>query len=159
MITLNHPMIKELSLAVIFGLLIGFGLTGTFYFVRQNSRSPKSIPNIVVPTPAPDSPINSKLSPTPAPSTTSSLEITSPQNNDIVSTSKVTLKGTAAQNSLIVITTPIKNYHLSANASGDFSQSVDLEGGLNAINITSIDQNDNESHAEINLTFSTTKLE
>lgn len=159
MITLNHPMIKELSLAVIFGLLIGFGLTGTFFYVKQSSQKPKPGPNIVVPTPAPDSPVNPKLSPTSSPSSNPNLEITSPQNNDIISTSKTTLTGLSSPNNLIIITTPLKNYHLSADSKGEFSQGIDLEGGLNAVNITSINQNDQENHIEIFLTFSTTKLE
>jgi len=157
MITLNHPMIKELSLAVIFGLLIGFGLTGTFYFVKQSNSHP-STPNIVVPSPAPDSQTNSQLSPTPILST-SNLEISSPQNNDIISTSKATIKGQTSPNSFIVITTPLKNYHLSTGAQGDFSQIIDLEPGLNIINLTAIDIYDQESHTELSLTYSTTKLE
>jgi len=160
MITLNHPMIKELSLAVIFGLLIGFGLTGTFFYVKQSSsQKPKAGPSIVIPTIATESPVNSKLSPTSSPSSSPNLEITFPQNNDIISTSKTTLKGLSSPNNLIVITTPLKNYHLSTDTQGEFSQSIDLEGGLNVINITSIDQNDQESHIEILLTFSTSKLE
>ncbi len=159
MITLNHPMIKELSLAVIFGLLIGFGLTGTFYFVRQSNSTPKNTPNIVIPTPAPDTQNNPELSPTSIPSTNPNLEITSPQNNDIISTSKTLIKGKTTPNSLIIITTPQKNYQFSATAQGDFSQEIDLEPGFNAINLTSIDQNDSENHAEIFLTYSTTKLE
>lgn len=159
MITLNHPMIKELSLAVIFGLLIGFGLTGTFFYVKQSNHKPKAVPNIIVPTLSPETTGNPKLSPTSNPSTNPNLEITSPQNNDIISTSKTTLKGLSSPNSLIIITTPLKNYQLSADSQGKFSQSIDLEGGLNAINITSIDQSDFENHIEIFLTFSTTKLE
>jgi hypothetical protein len=150
-------MIKELSLAVIFGLLIGFGLTGTFYFVKQNKNN-KNTPNIIAPSPAPDSQTNTSLTPTII-LATSSFEITSPQNNDIISTSKTTLKGTATPDSLIIITTPLKNYHLSANAQGNFSQVIDLEPGYNAINLTALDQNDQESHLEIFLTYSTTKLE
>ena len=159
MITLKHPMIKELSLAVIFGLLIGFGLTGTFYFVKQNNNSRKNTPNIVIPTPASDTDINAKLSPTISLSTTSELEITSPQNNDIINTSKTTIKGLTSSNSFIIITTPKKNYHFSADAQGDFSYAIDLEPGLNAINITAIDQKDQENHIELLITYSTTKLE
>ena len=151
-------MIKELSLAVIFGLLIGFGLTGTFYFVKQNNNKHKNTPNIVVPSPAPESKNTSKLSPTPVLSTTN-LEISSPQNNDIVSTSKITIKGITTPNSFIVITTPTKNYQTEASSQGDFSQSIDLEPGLNSINLTALDKNDLESHNEILITYSTTKLE
>jgi len=150
-------MIKELSLAVIFGLLVGFGLTGTFYFVRQNKNQLKNTPNIIIPTPAPDNRTNSQL--TPSPNSNPNLEITSPQNNDIISTSKTTLNGSTLSNSLIIVTTPLKNYHLNADNQGDFSLSISLEPGLNAINLTAIDQNDQESHSEIFLTYSTTKLE
>jgi hypothetical protein len=151
-------MIKELSLAVIFGLLIGFGLTGTFYFVKQNNNRPKTTPDFVVPSPAPESQTNHKLSPSPVLNTTN-LEIISPQNNDIISTSKVTIKGQTISNSFIVITTSLKNYQLSTDAQGSFSQTIDLEPGLNAINLTAIDQKDQESHIELFLTYSTTKLE
>lgn len=158
MITLNHPMIKELSLAVIFGLLIGFGLTGTFYFVKQNKSQSKPTPNFIVPTLAPDNQNQSQLNPTIS-ATNSNLKITSPQNNDIISTSKTTLKGQSSPNSFIVITTPLKNYHLSTDTQGNFSQSIDLEPGFNIINITSIDNSDQEAHTELSLTYSTTKLE
>jgi cytoskeletal protein RodZ len=151
-------MIKELSLAVIFGLLIGFGLTGTFYFVKQNNNRPKTTPDFVVPSPVPESQTNSRLSPSPFQNTTS-IEIISPQNNDIVNTSKATIKGQCSPNSFIVITTSLKNYQLSADAQGSFSQIIDLEPGLNSVNLTAIDQKDQESHTELSLTYSTTKLE
>ena len=159
MITLNHSMIKELSLAVIFGLLIGFGLTGTFYFVKKSNSQNNHLPNIVTPTDVPQNLDDPSLSPTSTPNTNPNLEITSPQNNDIINTSKTTLEGNTTPDSLIIITTPLKNYNLNTNASGKFSQSIDLEPGYNAINVTAIDQNDQENHIEIFLTYSTTKLE
>lgn len=153
-------MIKELLLAIIFGLLIGFGLTGTFYFVRQNKNQSNNTPNIVVPPPGSEdnNSINVNLTPT-IPSSNPNLEITSPQNYDIIATSKTTIEGQSNPNSLIIITTPLKNYHLSANIQGKFSQEIVLESGFNAINLTSIDENDQEYHLEFFLTYSTTKLE
>ncbi|MFA5025337.1 MAG: hypothetical protein WC503_02435 [Candidatus Shapirobacteria bacterium] len=159
MITLNHPMIKELSLAVIFGLLIGFGLTGTFFFVKQSQKLAPNIPNITVPTPAPDNQNDPKTTPTLNTSTSPNIEITSPQNNDIISTSKTVIKGHTSPNSLVIITTPLKNYNLDTNSQGDFSVNINLEPGLNAINLTVIDQNDAENHTELFITYSTTKLE
>lgn len=158
MITLNHSMIKELSLAVIFGLLIGFGLTGTFYFIKQNNTH-KNTPNIIVPTPAPESQNDPISTPTTTMSTSTKIEITSPQNNDIVNTSKITLKGLATPNSLLIVTTPLKNYNFNTDAQGNFSLSIDLEPGLNLINLTAIDLNDQEAHTELSLTYSTAKLE
>lgn len=160
MITLNHPMIKELSLAVIFGLLIGFGLTGTFYYVKQSNSGQKRTPNIVVPTSAPENKNTDKVSPTSLPNKSGlNIEISSPQNNDIIPSSKTTLKGTTTPNGLIIVTTPIKNYHFSALDTGEFSQSIDLEPGLNIINITAVDSSDQETNIVLSLTYSTTKLE
>ncbi len=154
-------MIKELSLAIILGLLIGFGLTGTFYYVKQNKIKQQNPPNIVIPTTAPEN--NNSTSSNPIPTSNFSslpeLKVISPQNNDIVSTSKITIKGQSSPNSLIIITTPLKNYHLSADVQGLFSQEISLESGFNSINLTTIDQNDGENHLELFITYSTTKLE
>lgn len=162
MITLNHSMIKELSLAVVLGLLIGFGLTGTYFFVKQNKNQQKNTPNIVIPTTAPennDSSNQNSVSPTPNYSSLPELKINSPQNNDIISTSKTTIKGQSSPNSLIIITTPLKNYHLSADVQGLFSQEISLEAGFNSLSISAIDENDQENHLELSVTYSTTKLE
>lgn len=162
MITLNHSMIKELSLAVVLGLLIGFGLTGTYFYVRQTKNNQKNSPNIVVPTTAPENnnPSNqNQISPTLEPSSLPELIINSPQNNDIVSTGKTTIKGQSSPNSLIIITTPLKNYHLSADVQGLFSQEISLESGFNNINITAIDENDSENHLELFITYSSAKIE
>lgn len=161
MITLNHSMIKELSLAIVLGLLIGFGLTGTYFYVKQNKNQQKNTPNIVIPTTAPEN--NNPPSPNPLPTSEYSslpqLKVNYPQNNDIISTSKVTIKGQSSPNSLIIITTPLKNYHLSADVQGLFSQEISLEAGYNDINLTTIDENDQENHLELFITYSTTKLE
>ena len=161
MITLNHSMIKELSLAIILGLLIGFGLTGTYFYVRQTKNNQKNPPNIVIPTTAPEnnSSNQNSLSPTPIFSSLPELKINSPQNNDIISTSKTIIKGQSDSNSLIIITTPLKNYHLSADVQGLFSQEITLEAGYNSINITTINKDDQENHYELFITYSTTKLE
>ena len=155
-------MIKELSLAIILGLLIGFGLTGTYFFIRQNKNQQKNTPNIVIPTTAPennDSSNQNSVSPTPNYSSLPELKINSPQNNDIISTSKMTIKGQSSPNSLIIITTPLKNYHLSADVQGLFSQEISLEAGFNSLSISAIDENDQENHLELSVTYSTTKLE
>ena len=161
MITLNHSMIKELSLAIVLGLLIGFGLTGTFYFLRQNKAQSNNTPNIVIPTTFPEDNNSQSLSPSPTQDLSSAppLVINSPQNNDIISTSKTTIKGQSSPNSLIIITTPLKNYHLSSDVQGLFSEEIILEPGFNSINLTAIDQNDQENHLELFVTYSTTKLE
>lgn len=153
-------MIKELSLAVILGLLIGLGVTGTFFFVRQSSNQPKNTVEIKSPSPIPTASDNSKTLPTPIaePSINPNLEITSHQNNDIVATSKITLTGNTNPKSQVIITTLSKNYRSLSDNQGKFSQSIDLEPGLNIINISAISENNQENQAEIYLTYSTAKF-
>lgn len=162
MITLKQLMIKELSLAVFFGLLIGLGLTGTFYFLKQQNNSSEN--HILITSPTPFIGNNSQITPTTTnsnnTSTSSILNIISHQNNDIVATSKITLKGqTNSANISIIITTLNKNYYTTTDADGTFSQDIDLEPGLNDLKITSIDTKDQELHNELFITYSTVKLE
>jgi hypothetical protein len=159
MITLKQLMIKELSLAVFFGLLIGLGLTGTFYFLKQNQKESLNNNQVLITTPTPMS--SNKLSPSPAATNSNStLTIISPQNNDIVVTSKITLKGQSnTPNANLIITTLIKNYHLITAADGTFSQNIDLDPGLNDLQITLINAQDQELHTQLFVTYSTVKLE
>lgn len=161
MITLKQLMIKELSLAVFFGLLIGLGLTGTFYFLKQQNNSSEN--QILITSPTPLISNNSQVTPTSTSSNNTSssvLNVTSHQNNDIVATSKITLKGqTNNANISIIITTLNKNYYTTTDTDGTFSQNIDLEPGLNDLKITSIDTKDQELHTELFITYSTVKLE
>jgi hypothetical protein len=159
MITLEQSMIKELSLAVFFGLLIGLGLTGTFYFLKQNQKQSLDNNQVLITTPTLSAPDQLSPSPTNFNTSNSTLTITSPQNNDIVATSKITLKGQSnAPNANIIITTVNKNYHTTAAADGTFSQDLDLEPGLNDLQITLINSQDQETHAELFITYSTVKF-
>lgn len=153
-------MIKELSLAVIFGLLIGLGFAGTFFFVKQNSNRPQNTVEVKSPSPVPTSSSNSETLPTPIaePSANPSIEITSHQNNDIVATSKITLTGITNPKSQVIITTLSKNYRSLSDNLGKFSQVIDLEPGLNIINLSVISENNQENQSEIHLTYSTAKF-
>ncbi|MFA6007443.1 MAG: hypothetical protein WC784_02230 [Candidatus Shapirobacteria bacterium] len=158
MITLKQLMIKELSLAIFFGLLIGLGLTGTFYFLKQNQKESLNNNQVLITTPTPMSSTN-KLSPSPAINSNSTLTITSPQNNDIVATSKITLKGLSNNPTAnLIITTPNKNYHSTTATDGTFTQDIDLDPGLNDLQITLINAQDQEIHTELFITYSTAKL-
>lgn len=148
-------MIKELFLAIIFGLLIGFGLTGTFFFLKDNSSKSQNTPEINSPSPAPTP---ADTTPAAEPSPNPSLEITSHQNNDIVATAKITLTGRTTPNSQVVITTLNKNYHSLSDNAGNYSQIVDLEAGLNEINLSVISSTDQENQAKIFITYSTAKF-
>jgi hypothetical protein len=151
-------MIKELFLAIALGSILGFGITGAFFALNKNKNIPKQNQTIVVPTPTiTDLQISTETTPIVS-KTETSINITSPENNSVLSNSKISIKGDSKPNSLIVISTPIKTFSGKSNANGVFSISIELESGINLIKINSIDSEDNQSETELNLTYSTAKI-
>jgi hypothetical protein len=150
-------MIKELFLALIFGALIGFGASGTFFGLKKknspviiNSQTPTSAVNI-----------SSALSPTPATQidSTSSFEIFSPLNNSVTNSSTITLKGMTIPKSLIVVSTQKSSFQTEADSSGNFSIDVGLDAGANHLKISSISPDDSQQTQEIWVTYSTAKIQ
>lgn len=86
---------------------------------------------------------------------TSSLIITQPENNTIVSQDKVTIKGAASPNSTVVILTNLKDYVAETDKDGSFEQEIELEGGPNEILVTSYDEAGNETSQTLTLVYST----
>lgn len=86
---------------------------------------------------------------------TSSLIITQPENNSILSEGKVTIKGAATPNSTVVILTNSKDLVTQADKDGAFEQEVELDGGPNEITITAHDDSGNETTQTLTLVYST----
>lgn len=151
-------MIKELFLAIALGSILGFGVTGAFFALNKNKTIPKQNQNEVIPTPT-ITDIQLSTTTTPAISKTeSSINITSPENNAVVSNSKISIKGDSKPNSLIIISTPTRTFNGKSNANGVFSISIELDSGVNLIKISSIDSQDNQDETELNITYSTAKI-
>lgn len=155
-------MLKELILAIILGGILGFGVTGTMVAINKKNPPPSS------PSPAPPTPAVTSLTPapllSPTPtvgqdiSQTSPITINTPENYAVINSSKITISGSTTAQSLIVITLGDQSYQTKAQDSGAFSQDVDLETGANFINVTAIDQNDNQFQAQLVITYSTAKF-
>lgn len=150
-------MIKDFILAIILGAILGLGVTGAYYAVHKNN-TPTS-PSTISPTPTIHQSID-EISPTPTISETkkTSINIISPEDNSVVSTSKISIKGDARPNSVIVVSTPSQTFNDKANANGVFSVNVELDSGFNLIKISSIDTDDNQDQTELNITYSTAKI-
>lgn len=149
-------MIKELIIALSFGAILGFFLTGGFYVVTNRQR-PQT--NQVTITPI----SNSDFSPTPASqdtlaTITSELTITSPKNEAVTIDSTIDITGTASPKSHIIAITPNKIYTATTSAGGQFTLTLDLEGGPNPIKITAVDGDDNQFSKDIIVTYSTAKI-
>lgn len=153
-------MIKELFLAIALGSILGFGITGAFFALNKNKTTTKQNSVEISPTPTiTDIQMSTQITTTPGLSQTdTSINITSPENNAVLSNSKISIKGDSKPNSLIIISTQTKTFSGKSNANGVFSISIELESGINLIKINSIDPEDNQDQIEINLTYSTAKI-
>jgi len=152
-------MIKEYLLVIFLGTILGFGITGGYYALRQNKTTKQNIIDIS-PTPTiTEIQISTQISITPPVSSTkTSINITSPENGTVLSTAKTSIKGDTKPNSLVVISTPSQAFSGEANSNGIFSINIELDSGINLIKISSIDLEDNQEETELTLTYSTAKI-
>jgi hypothetical protein len=153
-------MFKELLLAVILGALLGFGITGAVVAVKNSkSASPASTVNpqptasrTVSPQPS------NNPSETPVDTNAHQIIIESPQNESIVTNSKITIKGSTSPQSSLVVTTPTKSYFAAADNAGNFNIDIEIESGVNQVQIDSIDPQDNQATTQLLITYSTAKI-
>jgi len=153
-------MFKEIILTVILGTLLGFGLTGGYFAIKRSS--PNSAGNItptisIIKSGITPSTINSTPTPT-LDSSNNQITINSPENESIVSNSKVTIKGSSNPQSTIIITTVNKSYIIHSDDAGNFNTEIEVDSGANQIQIDAIDTNDNQSTTKLVITYSTAKL-
>ena len=73
--------------------------------------------------------------------TTPALEVTEPQDESVVSTSKVTVKGVATADAVVSVNGTL----VDVDEDGKFSTVVSLEEGPNTIEVTASDFEDNEA--------------
>jgi hypothetical protein len=154
-------MIKELFLAIALGSILGFGVTGAFFALNKSKNVPKQQNSSEIsPTPTfTDIQLSTQITTTPTVSQTkSSINITSPENNSVLSNSKINIKGDSKPDSLIIVSTSTKTFTDKANSNGVFNISIELDSGINLIKINSIDSEDNQDEIELNLTYSTAKI-
>ncbi|MDD2225027.1 MAG: hypothetical protein PHP97_02600 [Candidatus Shapirobacteria bacterium] len=149
-------MIKEYFIATILGAILGLGITGAFFALRQNNAKQNTTAISPIPT---DAQMSTQISITPSISEKKSpIDIISPENDTVLFTAKTSIKGNTKPNSLIIITTPSKTFSDKSNSNGVFNISIELDSGVNLIKISSIDPDDNQDETEITLTYSSTKI-
>lgn len=161
-------MFKEITLAITLGALLGFGLTGGYLASQKSKRASRpAVPTPVIsetsPAPSSSAVAENKLVVETASSDTtstseSSLTISSPKNEEIVANSLLEITGTAAAKSQIIINTSLKHYQTIASDTGEFKIEIELESGLNNIQIDAFDQSDNQSTVNLQVTYSTAKI-
>jgi len=151
-------MIKEYLLTIILGAILGFGITGAYFALNKNNLKSNTAKISPVPTIV-DTQMSTQISVTPSVSATkTAINITSPEDGTVVSTSKISIKGDAKPNSLVVISTPSKSFSDKSNFNGVFNISVELDSGVNLIKISSVDSDNNQDETELTLTYSSAKI-
>lgn len=156
-------MIKELFLAIALGALLGFGVTGG-YFALKNSSKPSSqgqptpIPTLAENPESKSENTSSDSSSTLTTATGSNITINEPSDNSIVSTSKLTISGTTSADSTVIAITPLGDFSTLSDKNGKFEIQVNIELGVNLIKITSVDPEDNQSESQLTVTYSTAQF-
>lgn len=152
-------MIKEILLAITLGALLGFGITGGYIAINKEKVSATVVS--VSPTPMNNNPSNSNV-PTPTADSidtnTHQLTIESPENETIIANSQTSIKGTTSPQSSLIVTTPANTYYTTADNAGNFNLNIEVESGVNSIQIDSIDSNDNQASTQLIITYSTVKI-
>jgi len=150
-------MIKELFLALTLGALLGFGITGTYLAVKKKPVSPPPVA-VLETTPTPVQ-TNISITPTvPVNTNDNQLTVDSPENESVVTSSQVTVKGSASPLSTIIITTATQTAYITADNGGLFSHNLTLDSGVNLIQIDAVDSTDNLSTTQLLVTYSTAKF-
>lgn len=149
-------MVKELSLAIILGGFVGFLITGGVLGLKSKKPSTNQTSPTPVVSISQEPTKNSLITPTSSP--TIELEISSPENESVVSSPKINIEGTTTPKATIIVKTEKDTYAGSADASGQFKIPVELEAGINNVQVTSIDDKDFQKDTEIMITYSTAKI-
>ena len=139
-------MIKELTIAIVLGALIGFGATSGIISLKNQNKEPLPSPTPIVQT--------NTLTSTPS-QEEHTLTITSPDNEIVVDSDQLDIQGQTTPASQIVIHTQADSFFIKAVESGTFSQTITLEGGANLIQISSISPTEQQADFDLIITYST----
>jgi hypothetical protein len=148
-------MKKELVIAILIGLVVGFGLAAVFWTRTQASSLNLSFLS------GRNKQSQENNSPTSAPEPTQEenqevpLNITSP-NNEIVHPSEgLTISGNTSPNATVVVVWEEGEDILVADDSGEFETEVTLVGGENRIDISAYADNGTKNSQTLTVTYST----
>ena len=139
-------MKKEVLLAIFIGLSVGLLITYGIY--RSQTVNTTSQIDSLTGSPEPSN----------ATQDNATLVIHSPQDESIVAEAKTTIAGGTTPQSFVIIFVNNREFLTTADGSGNFSISADLESGSNIITVTALDENGHKTTKELTVVFSTQPL-
>ena len=129
-----------------FALLAGLIVAGVgFYFVQSAQINKKPATTVTTKTPAP----------TPTPVSSLFLSIDSPKDRTVVSKKTVTISGKTQKDAVVTISTSLGDEVVTPSQNGDFSATITIADGENAIYYTAIAPNGEEKQIVQTITYST----
>ena len=143
-------MFKELTIAIFLGAIIGLGATLGYRNLTKKNNSTIISSSQVTPTQASQNDLTPSL-----PVNQHTLEITSPENEIVTSQSDLDIKGVTSPQSHLVIHTGSDSYFIEADDTGHFSQNIEIEAGINIIQISSFSKNEEKTETDLQITLST----
>ncbi|KKS96664.1 MAG: hypothetical protein UV73_C0009G0015 [Candidatus Gottesmanbacteria bacterium GW2011_GWA2_43_14] len=142
-------MKKDVLSALVLGFLMG--AVAALVIVR--------LPTIVKTTKsASDSAKNAAISPAENVADNSSIVISKPKNNAIVTDNKIEIEGKTNNAQAVTFESYKNSIILQPEADGSFKATIDLVEGGNSIHITRIDANQNDETKVINVFYTTEKI-
>lgn len=139
---------KEITLAIIIGLLVGLVVVGGI--IRARSALMDITP--------PELPFKRSSTPSPSPSTTELFLTLDTPDNQVSSVNSLTIKGTTLPGTYIVILGELEEYIIVPNDLGQFSQETTLTPGANTIKVTSYQTNGEKREATLSAVFTTSDI-
>lgn len=140
---------KEITLAVIIGLLVGLVVVGGIIRART------ALDNIA---PQDLSFKARKASPSPSPKLDSLfLQLTTP-DNQVLDTDSLIIEGSTLPGTYVVILGEKSEYIIVPNELGDFSQEIGLVAGANTIKITSYRDDGEQVETVLNAVYTTAEI-
>lgn len=145
-------MRKEIIFAVILGIILGGIILYGLHLANDATKDLSQ--NITAPTPTPNQ-IQTETTPSPVPENT--IIITSPKNNSVVNTNKITLSGLAPKNTDLAVISEKSENLVKTEDNGNFNHEITLIGGENEISISAIINNELKT-TEITVIYTTAEI-
>lgn len=150
-------MIKEILLSAFIGGILGLGVTGGYITLQNKNISNRNNQKAVITEPTLVPTITDQQIQTES-KLPDNIKLSSPEDNSLVSASKINLIGVTIPKSHIVAVTPTNSFIGESDEKGNFNISINLDTGLNIIKISSIDSNGSQKDTQLNITYSTAKI-
>lgn len=134
-------MRKEVLIAIVIGSILGLAVAFGVWRANQ-AFSPKQ-----------ETQTQQELTPLPEPAQT--LTISEPEDGSVVDREKIKVKGRATPEAVLVILTNTQEVIITAQASGEFEQEIELEGGANEITVVAYNEEGAEERQTLTVVYST----